>query len=105
MAKQSNYNLHFISIGLLTLFLIIIAVFTYTLSVQVQDERKNYLIDKTIASYSLSKLEFCINNSIKPCDDSTIENWNQTNTDAKFTLKSFNVLVEEGIDVYNSERE
>ncbi len=47
--------------------------------------------------YETDKLEFCVDNDIKPCTDEAIKTWNDEHGDNQFTLKSYQTLVEDSI--------
>lgn len=65
-----------------------------------RDETLSYSI--VSLSYRTDRLQFCIDHSISPCDDGSIQKWNDTHHDATFTLKSFQDLVKDSIEYQKS---
>lgn len=74
------------------------------ISRELQESQKDNTISIVQTDYKTSMLEFCIDNDLKPCDDDTIADWNETNPDKKFQLKNFEELIELGIDQYNNSK-
>lgn len=75
---------------------------TYLLSTQLQDSRKDTFISNTQQEYNIGKLEFCINHSISPCDDTTIATWNDIHPDEQLFLKTYQQIIEDGIAEYET---
>lgn len=97
-----------ILVGLSALAVVVsigLGVFTFYLSGQIQDLRKDQFIGSSQSNYTVSKLEFCINNTITPCNDTHIGDWNKANTKDTFSIKTYQTLVEEGISDYNASRQ
>lgn len=93
-----------ILVGLSALAVVVsigLGVFTFYLSGQIQDLRKDQFIGSSQSNYTVSKLEFCINNTITPCDDTHIGDRNKDT----FGLKTYQTLVEEGVSDYNASRQ
>lgn len=68
---------------------------------QIADIRKDSYINTANHSYEVVKLEFCHNNSIAPCDDEQLTEWNAANPEATFELKSPEEIVQIGINAYD----
>ena len=75
---------------------------TYLLSTQLQDSRKDTFISNAQQGYNIGKLEFCINHSIAPCDDTTIATWNDIHPDEQLLLKTYQQIIEDGIAEYET---
>ena len=65
-----------------------------------RDEILSYSI--VSLSYRTDRLQFCIDHSISPCDDISVQKWNDTHHDTTFTLKSFQDLVKESMEYQKS---
>ena len=74
----------------------------YLLSTRLEDAKKESFIHDTLSGYNMSKLEFCVNHAIRPCEDPSITTWNQANQTEQFSLQTFQQLVEQGIGDYNT---
>ena len=46
------------------------------------------------AGYRIQKLAFCHDNSVKPCNDESLIEWNKANPDNLFMIKNGNQIVE-----------
>lgn len=98
--KTNKITFLFSTLALLLSFAAL--VFIYVLSTQLENTEKESSIHDTLSGYSMSKLEFCVNHAIKPCEDSSITTWNQANQTEQFSLQTFQQLVEQGITDYNT---
>lgn len=83
---------------------IILAFFAIKLNQDLSEAKKDYRIGATLDDYRLSKLEFCYQNNVKPCDDATIQAWNTNNPSTTFTIKDFKQLTDEGIKLDSETR-
>ena len=81
-----------------------VGIFAYSTSNQLEEFKKSQSIYLSENSYNSSQLKFCINNSIAPCDDDAIGAWNDSHDGENFTIKSYEMLVEAGIEQYNISR-
>ncbi len=81
---------------------IALGIAALNLAGKLQDVERNQSISLTQSTYAREKLEFCLNNSITPCDDRGIDAWNTSHPNNFFTLKNYQTLIEEGIESYNT---
>lgn len=88
------------TLALLLSFAALVSI--YVLLIQLENTKKESLIHDTLSGYNMSKLEFCVNHAIRPCEDPSITTWNQANQTEQFSLKTFQQLVEQGIGDYNT---
>lgn len=104
MKNKSKLTL-FITGGSLLVILLVVIITGYLLLSKLEDNRKDWFIGNARQGYALQKLEFCHNNTIVPCDDEHITDWNKAHSDTPFVLKSFNQVIEQGIEEYNLSRQ
>lgn len=98
-------NKHAVVIAIIALVLAAgLGVYVTVLTDQFNDTKKEQIISNTQSYYATSKLEFCLNKTIAPCDDVAITDWNTAHPEDTFKLKSFQELVEEGIEQYSNSR-
>ncbi len=103
--KKNNTNSLSTGLSILALTVSIgVGLFAYSTSNRLEDLKKNQSIYLSENSYNSSQLKFCINHSIAPCDDDTISTWNDSHDGENFTIKSYETLVEAGIEQYNISR-
>mgnify|MGYP003582207230 CR=1 FL=1 len=81
---------------------LILAIALFILWQDYENFKYDSYINDTLQRYESSKLTFCVDHTIKPCDDEHLAAWNAAHPDATFTVKSFQVIVEEGIQEYNA---
>lgn len=86
------------------IFVIVLSIYVAVLTTQFNDAKKEQIISNTQSYYAVSKLEFCLNKAITPCSDAALSEWNSKHSDDSFKLKSFQDLVEEGIEQYSNAR-
>lgn len=87
-----------LTISIITLTIaLILSVSLYVLYSEFQDFKKDQFIYSAESSYAQSKLEFCIDNSVAPCEDATISEFNESTNTQKFEFKSYEDIVEDGI--------
>lgn len=83
---------------------VVLTVFIYLLSIQLQDMRKDSFISNAQLGYNSSKLQFCVNHGVTPCDDTAITTWNDTHSNEQFSIKTYQQIVEDGITEYEASR-
>lgn len=81
---------------------LVLAVCVYFYTNKVNDAQKDSFISNAQLSYSINKLEHCLNNDIKPCNDEAISTWNDSHVEDSFSLKSYQQIIESGIDEFEA---
>lgn len=83
---------------------VVLTVSMYLLSTQLQDMRKDSFITNAQLGYTSSKLQFCVDNGITPCDDAAITAWNELHANGQFSVKTYQQITEDGITEYEASR-
>lgn len=86
--KDYAKQVRLISIILVLSLALLIMLFFMVFS---ERNRLNMLYDQEVqdsldSSYQSSRLSFCYENSLKPCTDEKITNWNSTHPDDQFSV-------------------
>lgn len=102
MKKINKQSLLITGVTLSLLLSIALTIIVTINHAHYQDFVKDTYINNTQSVYFSQKLEFCINNSIMPCNDQSLTNWNNSHPEKTFDVKTFKDLVEEGIDQYEA---
>ena len=102
--KSKTYKIP-VTVALIALIIsIALLVITYFSWIHLEDAKKESFINNAQSHYRIDKLEFCLNHTITPCDDSSIITWNEAHKTEQFSLQTFQQLVEQGISDSNTSR-
>lgn len=78
-----------------------LVVTTYFLWQHLESIEKDGMISAAQFDYTDAKLQFCIDHTVSPCNDTQLKTWNEAHPEETFTFKDFQTLIEEGVRQYD----
>lgn len=85
MKQQTNTSSFKYSISILALLYLLVTILAFLWLHDFTIKQTNLLkVESALQNYEINKLNFCIDNQIKPCSKEEIINWNTDHGDQQF---------------------